>query len=125
MPLLDLRQLRTAFDTRAGTVTAVDGVSLSLDRGETLALVGESGSGKSVTACSLLGLLPRRGARVTGGQAWFDGTDLLALDHKAMRAIRCHLCFEHTNPRIRPMVDYRNSLSVPLHLHTSLTVPDR
>ncbi|MFS8977465.1 ABC transporter ATP-binding protein [Cupriavidus necator] len=124
MPLLDLRQLRTAFDTRAGTVTAVDGVTLSLERGETLALVGESGSGKSVTACSLLGLLPRRGARVTGGQAWFDGTELLALDHKAMRAIRGNrigMIFQEPMSALNPVMRIGDQIAEAIRLHRKVS----
>ena len=86
-PLLELRQLRTAFDTPAGPVTAVDGVSLSVPAGETLVLLGESGCGKSVTALSILRLLPPA-ARQTGGEVWLDGLNLTALPERAMRAVR-------------------------------------
>ena len=86
-PLLELRQLRTAFDTPTGPVTAVDGVSLSVPAGETLVLLGESGCGKSVTALSILRLLPPA-ARQTGGEVWLDGLNLTALPERAMRAVR-------------------------------------
>lgn len=86
-PLLELRQLRTAFDTPTGPVTAVDGISLSVQAGKTLVLLGESGCGKSVTALSILRLLPPA-ARQTGGEVWLDGLKLTALPERAMRAVR-------------------------------------
>ena len=75
-PLLELRDLSVEFPTRHGTVRAVNGTSMVVGRGETLALVGESGSGKSVTSLAISGLLPR-GARVRGS-ILFDGTDVVA-----------------------------------------------
>ncbi|GLH97730.1 ABC transporter ATP-binding protein [Phytohabitans aurantiacus] len=88
MALLDVEDLSVTFQRRGQrTVHAVDGVSFSVDAGEVVALVGESGCGKSVTSLALMGLLPRRGAKV-GGSANFDGTDLLAQDQRSMRDIR-------------------------------------
>ena len=69
MPLLQLDNLKTYFDTRQGTVRAVDGVSLKLEKGETLGIVGESGSGKSVTCYSLLRLIPQPPGRIVSGTA--------------------------------------------------------
>jgi oligopeptide/dipeptide ABC transporter ATP-binding protein len=77
-PLLSVRDLTVQFRTRAGTITAVDGVSFDLAEGETLAVLGETGSGKSVMAQALMGLVPRPAGRVTGGQIVYDGTDLLS-----------------------------------------------
>lgn len=85
--LLDIDGLQTWFDTPAGTVKAVDGVSLVLNRGEILGLVGESGSGKSITGFSILGLLDPPG-RVAGGSIRFDGTDLRDLTPRQFRALR-------------------------------------
>ena len=85
--LLEVRGLKTWFDTPAGIAKAVDGVDLVVDRGETLALVGESGSGKSVTAASLLRLIAPPG-RIVAGQVLLDGVDLLRLDARALRAVR-------------------------------------
>src|SRR3970040_1209815 len=85
--LLELRDLRTRFSTPAGPLTAVDGISLSLDAGQTLVLLGESGCGKSVTALSILRLLPPS-ARQVGGEVWRDGMNLSALPEAAMRAVR-------------------------------------
>ena len=80
--LLEVKDLHTEFRTGAGVVRAVDGVSYSVDRGETVAVVGESGSGKSVTALSILRLIPDPPGRITGGEVWFDGRDLMTLDEE-------------------------------------------
>ena len=86
--LLEIKDLRVEFSTDAGTVRAVDGVSYNVDRGETLAIVGESGCGKSVSALSIMGLLPKPAARIQGGEILFNDIDLLGLDNGAMRHIR-------------------------------------
>src|SRR5262245_8967992 len=87
-PLLAVEDLRTYFELRLGTVKAVDGVSVTLAPHETLAIVGESGCGKSITALSLMRLVPDPPGRVTGGKVKLAGVDLLALDEEAMRAVR-------------------------------------
>ena len=87
-PLLKLEDLRTHFFTDDAVVRAVDGVSLEVQPGETLAVVGESGSGKSVTALSILRLFPQPPGRVVGGRILFQGRDLLTLSDREMRAIR-------------------------------------
>jgi peptide/nickel transport system ATP-binding protein len=86
--LLEVRNLTVSFGRGAGRNVAVNGLSYELGRGETLAIVGESGSGKSVSSLALLGLLPRQGARVDGGQALFNGRDLLTLSEAERRKIR-------------------------------------
>jgi peptide/nickel transport system ATP-binding protein len=86
-PLLEVRDLRTQFDTDAGTVRAVDGVSFTVGAGETVGIVGESGSGKSVTARSLMRLLDE-GARIAGGEIVFRGRDVMHLDREGLRALR-------------------------------------
>ncbi len=86
--LLDVRNLETRFHTGSGVVKAVDGVSFDVEPGETLALVGESGCGKSVTALSIMRLIPDPPGRITGGQVVFDGRDLLGLSDKEMRHVR-------------------------------------
>jgi oligopeptide/dipeptide ABC transporter ATP-binding protein len=87
-PLLDIRGLRTYFHTEAGVAKAVDGVNLSIYPGEVLGLVGESGSGKSVTALSVLRLIPEPPGKIVGGEIFFQGRDLLKLDYDAIRAVR-------------------------------------
>jgi peptide/nickel transport system ATP-binding protein len=84
--LLSVRDLRVRFDTDDGVVNAVDGVSFDVNRGEVFAIVGESGSGKTVTAMSMLGLIPN--ARVESGEAWWKETDLLRADPETLRRIR-------------------------------------
>jgi oligopeptide/dipeptide ABC transporter ATP-binding protein len=86
--LLEIANLRTVFATERGEVAAVDDVSFTLEEGEVLGIVGESGSGKSVTALSIMGLLPRPPARIASGSIRFAGTDLLGLREAQMRRVR-------------------------------------
>ena len=86
--LLEVRDLEASFLTASGLVKAVDGVSFTVRRGETLGLVGESGSGKTITCLSLLRLLPRASASITGGRILFEGEDLLRKSDAEMRAVR-------------------------------------
>jgi peptide/nickel transport system ATP-binding protein len=88
VPLLDVRDLSTHFFTRQGRLPAVDGVSFQIEPGETLALVGESGCGKSVTAASILRLVPDPPGQIVGGEIWFERRDLLKLTVDEMRALR-------------------------------------
>ena len=83
-PLLDIRDLQVAFRSQGRDVTAVQGASLTVYPGQTVAIVGESGSGKSTTAAAVLGLLPGNG-RVTGGEIWFDGQDLATASSRPNR----------------------------------------
>ncbi|MCS6775077.1 MAG: ABC transporter ATP-binding protein [Chloroherpetonaceae bacterium] len=87
-PLLRVEDLRTYFDTPAGTARAVDGVSFSIAPGETLALVGESGCGKSMTALSILQLVPEPAGYIAGGHVYFQGVDLLDYTWEEMRRVR-------------------------------------
>jgi peptide/nickel transport system ATP-binding protein len=86
--LLELRDLRTYFTGDSGEFRAVDGVSLSIAPGRTLGVVGESGSGKSVTALSIMGLVPQPPGRIAGGEVLFEGVDLLSLEADALRDLR-------------------------------------
>ena len=86
--LLEVRDLRTEFATDAGTFTAVDGVGFEVEAGRTLAIVGESGCGKSVTALSIMGLIPEPPGRVAGGSVRFEGTELVGLDKRALNELR-------------------------------------
>jgi len=87
-PLLSIRGLRTWFDTEAGVAKAVDGLDLDIRPGEVLGLVGESGSGKSVTALSVLRLIPSPPGRIVGGEVLFKGRDLLGLSWEEIRKVR-------------------------------------
>ena len=86
--ILEVRDLRTYFYTRTGVVKAVDGVSFSLGPGETLGIVGESGCGKSMTALSIMGLVPQPAGRIVGGQVLLDGENLLEKTQSEMQEIR-------------------------------------
>ena len=86
--VLQVEDLKTYFFTRSGVVKAVDGVSFELKRGETLGIVGESGSGKSMTAWSILGLVPEPAGRIVGGRILYQGEDLLQKGRADMREIR-------------------------------------
>ena len=87
-PLLDIRNLKTYFFVRAGVAKAVDGVDLTIRTGETLALVGESGCGKSVTAYSILRLIPSPPGKIVAGEIFFEGENLLLLPEHELRKIR-------------------------------------
>ena len=87
-PLIQVRDLKTYFRTTDGAAKAVDGVSFDIRKGETFALVGESGCGKSVTALSLMRLIPQPAGRIAGGQILLDGKDLVTYTETQMRAIR-------------------------------------
>jgi len=120
MPLLDIRGLQTSFHTRAGTVRAVDSVDLSVARGETVALVGESGSGKSVTAYSVLRLLPRGQGAITGGSIRFDGTELTTLPEAAMRALRGNrisMIFQEPLSALNPVLSIGWQIAEAIRLH--------
>src|SRR5256886_8657310 len=86
--LLDVEDLRTYFFLRGGILKAVDGISFALKAHETLAIVGESGCGKSMTALSLMRLIPDPPGKIVSGSVKLDGLDLLALDERAMRGVR-------------------------------------
>jgi len=83
--LLDVRELKMFFQVEGGEFPAVDGISFSIEPGRTRGIVGESGCGKSVTALSIMGLVPRPPGRIAGGKILFDGVDLLQLSRAALR----------------------------------------
>jgi ABC-type dipeptide/oligopeptide/nickel transport system ATPase component len=76
MAILEVNDLKTYFYTREGVVQAVDGITFTVEKGQTLGIVGESGCGKSVTALSIMGLIPKPPAKIAGGEVLFDGKDL-------------------------------------------------
>jgi peptide/nickel transport system ATP-binding protein len=86
--LLEVRALKTFFEVEGGEFPAVDGITFSIDSGRTLGIVGESGCGKSVTALSIMGLVPCPPGRIAGGEIMFDGVDLLQLSTAALRELR-------------------------------------
>ena len=124
MPLLAVKDLRTWFHTRNGIYRAVDGVSFSVDRGETLGIVGESGSGKSVTCYSLMGLVPQPPGRIESGSADFDGIDLLRCtpaEARAIRGKRIAMIFQDPMTSLNPYLRISEQLIEPLLIHESIS----
>ena len=122
-PLLSVIDLSVSFPTDRGTVRAVDSVSLEVAAGETLALVGESGSGKSVTALSILRLIPDPG-RIEQGSIVFDGQDLLTLDRRGIRAIRGNriaMIFQEPMSSLNPVLTIGKQVAEPIRLHRGLS----
>ena len=122
-PLLRVEGLRTQFRTRDGIVRAVDGVSFDVHPGETLAIVGESGCGKSVTAMSILRLLPMPPARIVAGSITFDGRDLLGLSEDEMRNVRGNLIsmiFQEPMTSLNPVLTIGDQVAEALMLHRGL-----
>jgi peptide/nickel transport system ATP-binding protein len=122
-PLLEVRDLRTHFLTRAGVAKAVDGVSFSLGRGEILGLVGESGSGKSVTGFSLLGLVDPPG-RIVGGSIRFDGRELVGLPPAEMRALRGRrlaMVFQDPQATLNPVLSIGAQMALAVRAHEAVS----
>jgi peptide/nickel transport system ATP-binding protein len=121
--LLEIADLRTYFFTRDGVVRAVDGVSCEVGAGETLAVVGESGCGKSVTALSILRLVPQPPGRIVGGAIRFAGRDLLGLSEAAMRGIRGNeisMIFQEPMTSLNPVLTVQRQIGESLILHQGL-----
>ncbi|MBX3499864.1 MAG: ABC transporter ATP-binding protein [Alphaproteobacteria bacterium] len=119
-PLLQVRDLTTRFRTDGGVVTAVDSVSFDVAAGETVAIVGESGSGKSVTALSILRLIPNPPGRIERGEVIFDGVDLLKLDDSGIRAIRgdkIAMIFQEPMSSLNPALTIGKQIGEPINLH--------
>ena len=121
--LLDIQDLKVHFHTRDGVVKAVDGVSLKVEPGEVAGIVGESGSGKSVTAYSMLGLIPMPPGRIEGGRALFQGTDLLRLNERELNAYRgrkISMIFQDPMTSLNPYLRVSTQLVEPLAIHEKL-----
>ena len=118
--LLEVRNLHTEFRTGAGVVPAVDGISYSVERGETVAIVGESGSGKTAGALSLLRLIPDPPGRVTQGEILFAGRDLLRLSEEAMRQVRggdIGMIFQEPMTSLNPVLTIGRQITETLEQH--------
>jgi oligopeptide/dipeptide ABC transporter ATP-binding protein len=119
-PLLEVRNLRTEFRTGAGLVRAVDGVSYTVDPGETVAVVGESGSGKSVGALSILRLIPDPPGRVVGGEVMFAGRDLMKLSDAEMRKVRggeIGMVFQEPMTSLNPVLTIGRQITEMIEQH--------
>ena len=122
--LLKIENLKTQFFTSDGTVKAVDGISYTVDEGETVAIVGESGCGKSVSALSILRLIPWPPGKIVEGHIKFDGKDILALDDESMRRVRgkdIAMVFQEPMTSLNPVLSINEQLSETLITHFGIT----
>lgn len=122
--LLNVDGLTTVFDTHEGTVKAVDGVSFKIDEGRTLGVVGESGCGKSVTALSIMRLVPSPPGRITGGSVFFDGRNLLNLSEEDMRSLRGNdisMIFQEPMTSLNPVFNIGDQIGEVFRLHQGMT----
>ncbi|BAR56607.1 peptide ABC transporter ATP-binding protein [Bradyrhizobium diazoefficiens] len=118
--VLEVKNLKTVFFTNSGLFKAVDDVSFTVRRGETLAIVGESGCGKSVTALSLVRLVPDPPGRIVGGSVALEGTDLLTLDEAEMRAVRGNrisMIFQEPMTSLNPVMRIGDQIVEAVRLH--------
>ena len=122
--ILDVRDLHTEFTTKWGTVKAVDGVSYSLRRGETLGIVGESGSGKSVTALSIMRLVPSPPGKIVSGEVILAGEDILKLSESEMTLVRggkISMILQDPLTALNPVFTIRNQVGEAISLHQKLS----
>ena len=123
-PLLSVRDLRTYFHTDTGVVRAVDGVSFDISAGEVLGIVGESGSGKSITAMSILGLIPIPPGRIESGQIMWKGKDLLRASESELRKIRgkeISMIFQDPMTSLNPVYTIGNQIEEMIRTHQSVS----
>jgi len=122
--LLEVKNLRTYFETDDGVVKAVDGISFELERGQTLGIVGESGSGKSVTNLSIIRLIPEPPGKIVSGEVIFNGNDLLLLSNEAIRKIRGRriaMIFQDPMTSLNPFMKISKQLMEMTELHLGHT----
>ncbi len=121
--LLEVKNLKTYFSTREGTVKAVDGISYDVNPGETIGIVGESGCGKSVSALSILRLIPDPPGKIVGGELIFEGRDLLKLSEKEIRSFRGNeiaMIFQEPMTSLNPVLTIGRQISEPMELHRGM-----
>ncbi|HKU73094.1 MAG TPA: ABC transporter ATP-binding protein [Pyrinomonadaceae bacterium] len=124
--LLEVKNLRTYFETDDGVVKAVDGISFELKRGQTLGIVGESGSGKSVTNLSIIRLVPEPPGKIVSGEVLFNGSDLLLVSNEAIRKIRGRriaMIFQDPMTSLNPFMKISKQLMEMTELHLGHTKP--
>jgi oligopeptide/dipeptide ABC transporter ATP-binding protein len=120
MALLEVKDLKTYFYTREGVVQAVDGVSFSVEKGQTLGIVGESGCGKSVTALSIMGLIPKPPAKIAGGEVLFEGNDLTELNERQLQNVRGRqiaMIFQDPMTSLNPTIKIGTQITETLRRH--------
>ena len=125
--LLEIRNLKTYFGIRSGVLKAVDDISLTIQAGETLGLVGESACGKSVTASSIMRLIPMPPGYIAGGEILFEGTDILKLPESEMRKIRGNrisMIFQEPMTSLNPVFTVGDQVAEVIHLHKKLSQRD-
>jgi oligopeptide/dipeptide ABC transporter ATP-binding protein len=125
--LLEVSNLNTTFQTAAGVVRAVDGVSWDVEEGETVALVGESGCGKSVSALSIMRLIAPPAGRIESGAILFKGRDLLKLTEEEMRSVRGReiaMIFQEPMTSLNPVLTIGRQLTEGLEIHLKMTPPE-
>ena len=123
MPLLEVKGLKTHFYTYDGVVKAVDGITYELEEGETLGLVGESGCGKSVSALSVMRLIPDPPGKTVEGEILFEGEDILKVDMDDMRHIRgakISMVFQEPMTSLNPVLTVERQLTETLQLHKGM-----
>ncbi len=121
--LLQVKDLRTHFFTDEGVVRAVDGISYDVQEGETMGLVGESGCGKSVSALSILRLIPSPPGKIVGGEVWFDGRDLLKVGEEEIRHVRGNriaMIFQEPMTSLNPVLTIGRQITEALELHMKM-----
>ena len=124
MALLEVKDLKTHFFTREGVVQAVDGVSFTVEKGQTLGIVGESGCGKSVTALSIMGLIPKPPAKIVGGEVLFEGKDISKLDDRQLQNVRGRqiaMIFQDPMTSLNPTIKIGTQITETLRRHFEIS----
>ncbi len=122
--ILEIQGLKTYFETGRGTIKAVDGVDLSLEKGDTLGIVGESGCGKTVLSLSIMRLVPKPAGRIVAGKILFNGTDLVSLNESSMRGIRgkdISMIFQEPMTSLNPVLKIGDQVSEVIRIHQGLS----
>jgi len=123
-PLLDVKNLKTQFFTQDGVVRAVDDVTFHINPGETLGIVGESGSGKSITAMSIMRLIPTPPGRIVNGSVNFEGEDVLTMSDEEMRNVRGNkiaMIFQDPMTSLNPVLNINRQIGETLELHLGMS----